>query len=257
MEIRSMRQWITAMLGAILLVGTATARDYPTVTDTLAPRLLTVTSQLTSGLKATVTSRQLWRHWALTGLGVLAALPLDSRVQQHAVDQGLLPEVLARTGDAWGGRWAAVTILPIVYLAETLSGTSKTETLHRLEFTFMSLATVGATTHLIKWGIGRQRPNGRGYRSFPSGHTSAAFGVAEVVRSLYGNRAAAVPYALAVITGISRIHDNKHYLSDVIAGAGLGMGVVRGFSIALLPAYEPAAWNVTTYPHLITFTKVF
>ena len=37
-------------------------------------------------------------------------------------------------------------------------------------------------------------------------------------------------YLLAGLTGASRIHDNKHYLSDVIFGASLGIALGRGFS---------------------------
>ena len=37
-------------------------------------------------------------------------------------------------------------------------------------------------------------------------------------------------YLLAGLTGVSRIHDNKHYLSDVIFGASLGIALGRGFS---------------------------
>ena len=55
--------------------------------------------------------------------------------------------------------------------------------------------------------------------------------MAEVLRTIYGNRFGAPFYGLAIITGISRIHDNKHYLSDVVAAAGLGIGIVRGFAL--------------------------
>jgi hypothetical protein len=35
---------------------------------------------------------------------------------------------------------------------------------------------------------------------------------------------------VATLVGISRIHDNKHYLSDVIFGAALGTTIARGFA---------------------------
>ncbi|MFB0517491.1 MAG: phosphatase PAP2 family protein [Candidatus Neomarinimicrobiota bacterium] len=193
----------------------------------------TYPQKVATGLRITITAPANRSLWLTTGLGLLAALPLDSRIRQQAVEQGLMPEPLARFGDAWGGYVAALSILPVVYAAEAIRNAPRQQTYRRLEFTFISLTTVGVTTSMLKWAVGRERPNGRGYLSFPSGHTSLSFGVAEVVRTLYGNRIGALFYSLALVTGISRIHDNKHYLSDVVAGAGLGIGLVRGFNLSL------------------------
>ena len=219
---------LTALLALALarpaqLMGAA--RD-----STITPALKALYHLSLDGLATSVTHPQLRRHWLLIGLGTLAAFPLDAEVQQRAGE--LLPPVLARLGDDWGGSWAVLAILPGVYLADRARATAAPEAHRRLTFAATSLLAVGVTTWTLKWVVGRQRPNGRSSRSFPSGHTSAAFGVAEVVRQLYGSRLAAPIYALATVTGISRIHDNKHYLSDVVAGAGLGMGLVRGFALA-------------------------
>jgi membrane-associated phospholipid phosphatase len=143
-----------------------------------------------------------------------------------------MSDPLAGFGDAWGGRWAAITILPIIFEMDAFRGTPHEERTQRLGFAASSLATVGLVTALMKVTVGRERPNGRGYQSFPSGHTSISFGVAEVVSTLYGNWWGMPFYGAALITGISRIHDNKHYLSDVMAGAGLGVGIVRGFRLS-------------------------
>ena len=67
-------------------------------------------------------------------------------------------------------------------------------------------------------------------RSFPSGHTSASFIAATVAHKLYGRQISSPAFLLAGLTGISRIHDNKHYLSDVIFGAALGITIGLGFS---------------------------
>ena len=206
------------------------------------------------GLQYAITAPELRLHWAATGLGTLAALSLDSRMKQRAVEHGLMPESLADVGDEWGGKVGTIVILPGIYLTERLRGTPRRERLQRLEFAFSSLAVVATITQTIKYTVGRSRPNQQPTppfpygHSFPSGHTSHAFGIAEVVRTLYGNGAGAVFYTLAVITGISRIHDNKHYLSDVVAGAGLGIGVVRGFSLAQRPGDEAVSVRVIAAP---------
>ncbi|MCH7852096.1 MAG: phosphatase PAP2 family protein [Candidatus Marinimicrobia bacterium] len=182
------------------------------------------------GLHSSITSPDLRVLWGLTAAGTLLALPIDRHVMPNR--HRLMPDPIARFGDLWGGKVAAVTILPIIYLVDRRKGTATDETTRRLKFAFTSLVTVGTTTGLLKVAVGRERPNQASRTSFPSGHTSAAFGVAEVIRTLYGPRAGRPFYLAAVITGISRIHDNKHYPSDVIAGAGLGIGVVRGFKLA-------------------------
>lgn len=184
------------------------------------------------GLRASIISPDLRHHWLYTGLGVALAFPMDQSLKSVANEIGLMPEPMARFGDYWGGGLGVITILPGLALAGRLHGIKGPEACQRISFAFSSLLSVSAVTYILKPSINRRRPNGRGNLSFPSGHTSFTFGIAEVVRTLYGNRAGTLFYLMALNTGISRIHDNKHYLSDVIAGAGLGIGVVRGFRLA-------------------------
>ena len=234
------------LLLAALVLSTAAARNRPVEQDSLAARLRAIPSEFVSGLSTAVTAPRLRLHWLSTGLGVLAAYPFDDDVQ--AMRTELMSDPLALFGDKWGDPVAALAILPGIFIIESLRGTSRGETYRRLEFAVLSLSAVAVTTQLLKWAVGRERPNDTDHLSFPSGHTAAVFGVAEVVRALYGNRAGAAFYTLAAITGISRIHDNKHYLSDVVAGAGLAVGLVRGFDLAQRPRRETVALRVAAAP---------
>lgn len=75
--------------------------------------------------------------------------------------------------------------------------------------------------------VGRERPNGENNKSFPSGHTSNAFTLAAVAERHYGWKVG-VPACLAAgLVGASRLEQDKHYLSDVVAGAALGYVVGR------------------------------
>lgn len=74
----------------------------------------------------------------------------------------------------------------------------------------------------LKVAINRERPNGDDY-SFPSGHSIMSFCVAPVVTKYWGWGAGAGAYALGIWAGLSRVEDNRHYLSDVLAGATLGI----------------------------------
>ncbi len=82
-------------------------------------------------------------------------------------------------------------------------------------------------TELIKVTVRRERPDGQDNQSFPSGHTSNAFALAAVAERHYGWKVGAPAYLLAGLVGASRIEEDRHYLSDVVAGATLGFIVGR------------------------------
>lgn len=88
-------------------------------------------------------------------------------------------------------------------------------------------ACVGLTTLItvegLKYSINRERPNGY-ERSFPSGHTAAAFASAGFLQMRYGWGYGIPAYALAAFTGYSRVESNNHWTSDVLAGAAIGIG---------------------------------
>ncbi|MDY3979950.1 MAG: phosphatase PAP2 family protein [Tidjanibacter sp.] len=78
----------------------------------------------------------------------------------------------------------------------------------------------------IKYGIGRLRPDGSSYNSFPSGHTAMAFMAATMFHNEYGHLSPWISlagYSLATATGISRALNNRHWFSDVVVGAGIGI----------------------------------
>ena len=89
-----------------------------------------------------------------------------------------------------------------------------------------------ATTQGIKYIAGRTRPDGTD-RSFPSGHTSSAFATATVLQRHYGWKVGIPAYALAGYVGASRLHANKHYLSDVAFGAALGIVAGRTVTVGI------------------------
>lgn len=103
----------------------------------------------------------------------------------------------------------------------------------------------GILTQGLKFAVGRARPNGS-RRSFPSGHTSAAFATAAVVQAHCGWKIAAPLYVLGGYVGASRMVDREHFASDVIFGAALGIvsgravGVGHGrHRVTVSPALSP------------------
>ena len=99
-----------------------------------------------------------------------------------------------------------------------------------------SLAYAGIAVTALKVAVRRTRPNGGAY-SFPSGHTAAAFAVAPVLARRFGWLAALPAYALATSTALGRMEDRKHYLSDVVVGAGIGTAI----GLAVASKRQPSA----------------
>lgn len=84
------------------------------------------------------------------------------------------------------------------------------------------LAATQSMKHLISTG----RPDNSDDHSFPSGHTATAFVTATILHREYGHISPLVSiggYATAAATGIPRIRKNRHWASDVAAGAGIGI----------------------------------
>jgi hypothetical protein len=74
----------------------------------------------------------------------------------------------------------------------------------------------------IKFATRRERPDGSNRQSFPSGHAAITFATATVIERHLGWRKSLLGYAIASYVAASRLHDNRHYLSDVIFGAAVG-----------------------------------
>jgi len=93
-----------------------------------------------------------------------------------------------------------------------------------------SAVIMAGTVNGLKYSVGRLRPDGSRRNSFPSGHTATAFMTATMLHKEYGWRSpwfSIGGYTAAAVTGISRILNNRHWLSDVIAGGAIGIGSVH------------------------------
>lgn len=85
---------------------------------------------------------------------------------------------------------------------------------------------MGSTVRIIKATGNVWRPDMSNTHSFPSGHTATAFVGAEQVWQEYAEESIWYPisaYAIASGTGFLRMHNNKHWFSDVAMGAGIGI----------------------------------
>lgn len=99
------------------------------------------------------------------------------------------------------------------------------------------LLTLGLTEGLAH-AIGRSRPREAndpfhfelGHSSFPSSHASQAFAVAAVLADRYDQPVPTIAYGLAGLVGLARLARDRHWSSDVVAGALLGWGIGKTLS---------------------------
>jgi membrane-associated phospholipid phosphatase len=129
------------------------------------------------------------------------------------------------TSGSTAGGAAVVPFVGALFLAGRFSPEGRFRSM-TYDFT-QALIVTEAYTGLLKYTVQRPRPDGSDNLSFPSGHASAAFSLATVAEQHYGWKVGVPAYLLASGIGLSRIESSKHNLSDVVAGATIGIIVGR------------------------------
>ena len=91
----------------------------------------------------------------------------------------------------------------------------------------LSYAIMAAIVNPIKYSAKEMRPDGSTRNSWPSGHTATAFVSATILHKEYGLTRSPwysiFGYGVATATGVMRVLNNRHWVSDVLSGAGIGI----------------------------------
>lgn len=91
----------------------------------------------------------------------------------------------------------------------------------------LSAAIMAGLVNGIKYTAAEERPDGSTSNSFPSGHTATAFMAATILHKEYGLTRSlwysVGGYAVATGIGAFRVMNNRHWVSDVLTGAGIGI----------------------------------
>lgn len=100
-----------------------------------------------------------------------------------------------------------------------------------------SYAVMALLVNSIKYTAREQRPDGSTRNSFPSGHTATAFAAATILHKEYGLTQSPWysigGYMMATATGCMRVLNNRHWVSDTFAGAGIGiLSAELGYTLA-------------------------
>jgi len=128
-----------------------------------------------------------------------------------------------------------------LYIADLLKIKSKNNWFNQTKYLLISNLITATITHTIKRTNLKIRPSGSSH-SFPSGHTSFSFTNATVLYNEFSETSPYLAYSgylFSTTTGAFRMINNKHWVADVLVGAGIGILVTN-----LVYHFEPLKnWN--------------
>ena len=132
-----------------------------------------------------------------------------------------------------------IQLLPAaVYFGLGFTGVKTKHTFRqRLAVEITAYLAMAAIVNGIKYSVRERRPDSGAPNSFPSGHTATAFTGAELIREEYGNWWGAGAYVVSAGVAFLRLYNERHWLNDVIAGAGVGILCAR-IGYWMLPLYN-------------------
>jgi hypothetical protein len=174
--------------------------------------------------------------WVILGIGAGSALlahPVDDDVNAHLVGSKAAERVwvpgkylgaaYTQAGVSIGLYVIGRYIVPPDSEAPAVDGTSpRTNKWSHMGFDLLRAQIISqAVVQGTKFAVRRDRPTGV-CCSFPSGHAAAAWAAATVVERHFGYRMALPTIAIASYVATSRLHDNVHFLSDVLMGSAIG-----------------------------------
>ena len=165
-------------------------------------------------------AKQLILPGSLMIAGLIGAIDSDNNVNKSVRDAmtGLSNDKVCKIDDY-------LRFLPSA--AHLAMGSLGIKSQHNFKERFLISATAHAAMLVMgygmKYAIHEQRPDLSDNHSFPSGHVALAFTGAELLRSEYGTGYGIAGYTVATGIAFLRLYNNRHWLNDVIMGAGIGI----------------------------------
>lgn len=122
--------------------------------------------------------------------------------------------------------FTVITPLAAVYGLDLIGVEAKNDFWDRTIVLGTASAIVISTVTVAKNNITARRPVGKSKASFPSGHTAIAFMSAEFMHQELKDQSiwySIGGYTVATFTGFMRLYNDKHFFSEVVTGAGIGI----------------------------------
>lgn len=171
---------------------------------------------------------------ALIGYGVMAQFNTSLKKLDHGIHRNINQSIHRRiTLDDYLQYAPAAN----VYALDLMGVKAKHSFGDRTMVMVTSYVLTAAVVQTMKHSVGVTRPDGSNTKSFPSGHTATAFVGAHILYKEYAHHSPWIGiggYVAATATGALRMVNKKHWLSDVVAGAGIGIASVE-LGYLLLP----------------------
>jgi len=160
-------------------------------------------------------------YWAGIGGGLaLAVHPADDNVNQAMVGSDFAKDFFA-VGKYVGALYTLLPVSVAVYTVGRVKDQPKVS--HVGMDLIQSLVISEALVQTLKFATHRERPDGSDKRSFPSGHAADTFAFATALERHLGWKGAVPAYIFSSYVAISRLPENKHWLSDVVFGSSVGI----------------------------------
>ena len=159
--------------------------------------------------------------WAGVGGGLaLSVHPFDDDVNRKLVGNNTAENVF-KAGEILGELGPLLGSASIVYATGRLRDAPRVS--HVGMDLIQSLAMAEILTETLKYTTRRERPDHSGRTSFPSGHAADTFAFATALERHLGWRYAVPAYLFSSYVAISRLPANRHWLSDAVFGASVGI----------------------------------
>jgi len=182
--------------------------------------------------------------WAGAGGGLaLAVHPFDDDVNQALVGN-TAAENFFKPGAVLGELYTLLPAAATVYAVGRIKDEPKVS--HLGMDLVEALAMSEALTQALKYTTRRERPDGSGKTSFPSGHAADTFAFATALERHLNWRFAVPAYVFSSYVAISRLPANRHWLSDTVFGSTVG--IIAGRTVTSHEAERPYPVALTIVP---------
>ena len=154
------------------------------------------------------------------GALALAVHPADATLNANLQSHAAFADAFWKPGHIVGGSPVQMAAAAAIFAYGRLEDAPKAS--HFGMDLLRAQLIAGGLTEIIKYSVRRERPDHSDNLSFSSGHAATTFATATVIERHLGWKLTGVGYAIATYVATSRLHDNVHYLSDVVFGAAVG-----------------------------------